>query len=220
MFVVSLEKNTMAYSDFTSVSQLEDRFGLTQRKIRLFSGVPPVTPSPLLQDDLNESAEVPLLTEKAKSEFLIVPVFKELLRRNRHQISVFSGYNFDVVPEQGLAGFCDYLFSTNAQSIDIKAPVFCVVEAKNRTVEEGLAQAGASMWAASVFNERKGTATPAVYGCVTTAYEWVFLRLQQTQLDIDLIQRYSLEEHSLPYLLGVLQHIIDQFLDKPASLAP
>ncbi len=42
-------------------------------------------------------------------------------------------------------------------SIDIKAPVFCVVEAKNRTVEEGLAQAGASMLAAALFNERKDT---------------------------------------------------------------
>ena len=208
----------MAYSDFTSVSQLGDRFGLSQRKVRLFSGIAPIAASSVLQNDLNESAEVPLLTEKAKSEFLIVPVFKELLRRNRHAISVFSGYNFDVVPEQGLVGFCDYLFSTDAESIEIKAPVFCVVKAKNRTVEEGLAQAGAFMWAASVFNERKGTATPAVYGCVTTAYEWVFLRLQQAQLDIDLIQRYSLEEHSLPYLLGVLQHIIDQFLPKPASL--
>lgn len=203
----------MAYSDFTSVSQLEEQFGLTQRKVRLFPDVAPVTPSSVLQNDLNESAVVPLLTEKAKSEFLIVPVFKELLRRNRHAISIFSGYNFDVAPQQGLVGFCDYLFSTETQSIDIKAPVFCIVEAKNRAVEEGLAQAGASMLAAALFNERKGVDTPAIYGCVTTAYEWVFLRLQGNVLDIDIIQRYSLEAHSLPYLLGVLQHIVDQFLD-------
>jgi hypothetical protein len=208
----------MAYSDFTSVSQLEDRFGLSQRKVRLFRDVAPIVPSETLQQDLTESAAVPLLTEKAKSEFLIVPIFKELLRRNQYAISVFSGYNFDVIPEQGLVGFCDYLFSTDAQSIDIKAPVFCVVEAKNRTVEEGLAQAGASMWAAAIFNERKGTPTRAIYGCVTTAYEWVFLRLENTQLDVDLIQRYSLEEHSLPYLLGVLQHIVDLFM-RPKSLA-
>jgi hypothetical protein len=214
-----IKKTAMAYSDFTSILQLEDRFGLTQRKVRLFPDVAPVAPSTILQNDLTESAVVPLLTEKAKSEFLIVPIFKELLRRNRYAISIFSGYNFDVTPDQGLAGFCDYLFSTDAQSIDIKAPVFCVVEAKNRTVEEGLAQAGASMWAAAIFNERRGTAPPAIYGCVTTAYEWVFLRLAQTQLDIDLIQRYSLEEHSLPYLLGVLQHIVDQFIGQK-SLTP
>ncbi len=69
------------------------------------------------------------------------------------------------------------------------------------------------MLAAALFNERKGTAQPAIYGCVTTAYEWVFLRLHDAILDIDITQCYSLEEHSLPYLLGVMQHIIDQFID-------
>lgn len=203
----------MAYSDFVSISQLEDQFGITQNRTRLFEGVSPVAASQTLQNELYESASLPLLTEKAKSEFLIAPIFKELRRHNQYAISFFSGYNFDVAAEQGLTGFCDYLFTTETHSIDIKAPVFCVVEAKNRTVEEGLAQAGASMLAAALFNERKGTSQPALFGCVTTAYEWVFLRLHDGILDIDITQRYSLEEHSLPYLLGVMQHIVNQFIN-------
>jgi hypothetical protein len=203
----------MAYSDFVSISQLEDQFGITQNLTRLFVGVPPVLPSETLSSELYESASLPLLTEKAKSEFLIAPILKEIRRHNHYAISVFSGYNFDVEATKGLAGFCDYLFSTETRSIDIKAPVFCVVEAKNRTVEEGLAQAGASMIAVSLFNARKGTGEGAIYGCVTTAYEWVFLRLENNLLDIDITQRYSLEEHSLPYLLGVIQYIVEQFLD-------
>ncbi|TAE32913.1 MAG: hypothetical protein EAZ91_03370 [Cytophagales bacterium] len=203
----------MAYSDFVSISQLEDQFGISQNLTRLFVGVRPVSASATLTTELYESASLPLLTEKAKSEFLIAPILKEIRRLNNFSISVFSGYNFDVEAEKGLVGFCDYLFSTETHSIDIKAPVFCVVEAKNRTVEEGLAQAGASMIAASVFNARKGTGEGVIYGCVTTAYEWVFLRLQDNILDIDITQRYSLEEHSLPYLLGVIQHIVEQFLD-------
>lgn len=203
----------MAYSDFVSITQLEDQFGIVQNRTRLFEGVPPVVASETLRNELYESASLPLLTEKAKSEFLIAPIFKEIRRRNQYAISFFSGYNFDVVPEQGLTGFCDYLFTTETHSIDIKAPVFCVVEARNRTVEEGLAQAGASMLAAMLFNQRRDTAEPVIYGCVTTAYEWVFLRLHDAILDIDITQRYSLEEHSLPYLLGVMQHIIEQFID-------
>ena len=203
----------MAYSDFVSLSQLEDQFGLIQNRTRLFEGVAPLTPSDTLRNELYESASLPLLTEKAKSEFLIAPIFKELRRRNGYAISVFSGYNFDVLAEKGLTGSCDYLFSPDTHSIDIKVPVFCVVEAKNRTVEEGLAQAGASMLAASIFNDRKGTSVPVTYGCVTTAYEWVFLQLHDGVLDIDITQRYSLEEHSLPYLLGVLQHIVSHFVD-------
>jgi hypothetical protein len=167
----------MAYSDFTQVSQLEDKFGIQQKLTRIFEVVAPVEPSILLKNELQESFSLPLLTEKAKSELLIAPIFKELRRHNHFSISFYSGYLFDVQPENGLSGYCDYLFTTETQSIDIKAPVFCIVEAKNRSVEEGIAQAGASMIAAQIFNERKQRPTEAIFGCVTTAYEWIFLKL-------------------------------------------
>jgi hypothetical protein len=201
----------MAYSDFTQVSQLEDKFGIQQKLTRIFDAVIPVEPSSLLKNELQESFSLPLLTEKAKSELLIAPIFKELRRNNHFRISFYSGYLFDVQPENGLSGFCDYLFTTETQSIDIKAPVFCIVEAKNRSIEEGIAQAGASMIAAKIFNERKQRPTEAIFGCVTTAYEWIFLKLNDNILEIDITQRYSLEEHSLPYLLGVLQAIVQEF---------
>ena len=201
----------MAYSDFTQVSQLEDKFGIQQKLTRIFNVVIPIEPSILLKNELQESFSLPLLTEKAKSELLIAPIFKELRRNNHFTISFYSGYLFDVQPENGLTGYCDYLFTTETQSIDIKAPVFCVVEAKNRSVEEGIAQAGASMIAAKIFNERKQRPTEAIFGCVTTAYEWIFLKLDNNIFEIDITQRYSLEEHSLPYLLGVLQAIIQEF---------
>lgn len=201
----------MAYSDFTQVSQLEDKFGIQQKLTRIFDVVTPIEPSILLKNELHESFSLPLLTEKAKSELLIAPIFKELRRNNHFTISFYSGYLFDVQPENGLSGYCDYLFTTETQSIDIKAPVFCIVEAKNRSVEEGIAQAGASMIAAKIFNERKQRPTEAIFGCVTTAYEWIFLKLDNNILEIDITQRYSLEQHSLPYLLGVLQAIIQEF---------
>ncbi len=201
----------MAYSDFTQVSQLEDKFGIQQKLTRIFGIVKPLEPSILLKNELQESFSLPLLTEKAKSELLIAPIFKELRRHNNFSISFYSGYLFDVQPENGLTGYCDYLFTTETQSIDIKAPVFCIVEAKNRSVEEGIAQAGASMIAAKIFNDRKQRPTEAIFGCVTTAYEWIFLKLDNNILEIDITQRYSLEEHSLPYLLGVLQVIVQEF---------
>jgi hypothetical protein len=201
----------MVYSDFTQVSQLEDKFGIQQKLTRIFDVVAPIEPSILLKNELKESFSLPLLTEKAKSELLIAPIFKELRRYNHFTISFYSGYLFDVQPENGLTGYCDYLFTTETQSIDIKAPVFCIVEAKNRSVEEGIAQAGASMIAAKIFNERKQRPTEAIFGCVTTAYEWIFLKLNDNILEIDITQRYSLEEHSLPYLLGVLHAIVQEF---------
>ena len=201
----------MAYSDFTQVSQLEDKFGIQQKLTRIFDVIMPLEPSILLKNELQESFSLPLLTEKAKSELLIAPIFKELRRHNHFTISFYSGYLFDVQPENGLTGYCDYLFTTETQSIDIKAPVFCIVEAKNRSVEEGIAQAGASMIAAKIFNDRKQRPTEAIFGCVTTAYEWIFMKFNDNILEIDITQRYSLEQHSLPYLLGVLQRIVQEF---------
>jgi hypothetical protein len=200
----------MAYSDFTQVSQLEDKFGIQQKLTRIFEVIEPIEPSILLNNELQESFTLPLMTEKAKSELIIAPIFKEIRRYNHFSISFYSGYIFDVEPENGLTGYCDYLFTTETQSMDIKAPVFCIVEAKNRSVEEGIAQAGASMIAAKIFNDRKQHPTKAIFGCVTTAYEWIFLRLYHNILEIDITQRYSLEQHSLPYLLGVLQQIIKE----------
>ncbi len=106
------------------MSQLEDQFGITQNRTRLFEGVAPVLASETLRNELYESASLPLLTEKAKSEFLIAPIFKEIRRHNNYATSFFSGYNFDVYAEKGLTGFCDYLFTAETHSIDIKAPVF------------------------------------------------------------------------------------------------
>ncbi len=65
----------MAYSDFTQVSQLEDKFGIEQKLTRIFGVVEPIEPSSLLKNELNESFSLPLLTEKAKSELLIAPYF-------------------------------------------------------------------------------------------------------------------------------------------------
>ena len=54
------------------------------------------------------------------------------------------------------------------------------------------------------FNEREHTPRPAVYGCVTTGTQWLFLKLEGDNLFIDSTQYYL---HDLPKLLGILVHI-------------
>ena len=78
---------------------------------------------------------------------------------------------------------------------------------KNRGIEEGIAQAGAEMYAAQIFNEQEGTPTPIIYGCVTTAFDWLFLRLENKVLYID-TKRYYVNETELPKLLGILHYIV------------
>ena len=82
------------------------------------------------------------------------------------------------------------------------------MEAKNRTVEEGLGQCAAEMYAARLFNKEFGQPAEVIFGAVTTGFEWVFLQLQGNEIQIDLDARIFLNE--LPVLLGALQWVIDQ----------
>ena len=201
----------MAYSDFTLISDLEDRFGIIQKRKNIFPNPTSLFPSDRLLWDLEDAELVPINTEKAKSEHLIVPILKEILRKNRN-FSYFSGFQFDVDKERGLAGFCDYIFSTETDAIEIKSPVFCIIEAKNRSIEDGYAQAGAEMIASRIFNEKKGKPTPIIYGCVTNAFDWSFLQLENDILWID-TERYYLETNSLPQILSILQTIVNIYVN-------
>ena len=202
----------MAYSDFKTIRQFEEKFGFQQRLESLFQkrDLHAVKPSEHLTFDLQEAAEIALLnSEKAKSEFIISPILRELRRRNK-TFAFFSGYAFDVDKAQKLTGVCDFLLSTNVHAVEIKSPVVCLVEAKNRTIEEGFGQCAAEMYAARLLNERDDEPYRTIYGCVTTASEWHFLRLEDNFIIIDR-DRYLLSE--LGILLAIFEKII-QFYTK------
>jgi hypothetical protein len=200
----------MAYSDFKNLKQLQEKFGILNKKTSLFNKIKSIKPSEYLLHDLQEAKDYPIYaSEKAKSEFIITPLIKEIRRINQH-FKLYSGYNFDVAPEMGLNGFCDYLLSSDVESFEINSPVFCLIEAKDRSVEEGFAQAGAEMYAAKIFNEKNGQALPCIYGCVTNAEAWNFLKLEENTLFIDDKKYYSIEEDELlPQLLGAFKAIVD-----------
>ena len=210
MYCITQNEFIMPYSDFKSLRQLEKQFGITYTFDHIFADIQPVTPSHYLTHDLLEAQDYPTYpSEKAKSELMIMPVIKEI-KRNNPSFQVFSGFSFDVDSSQGLNGFCDYLFSKEPKILEIKSPVFCVVEAKDRTVEEGFAQAASEMYAAILFNESEGRPTPTVFGCVTNSDVWVFLRLDEKKLTID-ETRYYLIESSLTNLLGAFNKIVNFF---------
>ena len=196
----------MAYSDFT-LAKLTQRVGVGYTRTQLSANwIWQATVSPMLQEQLATNQLFPLLTEKAKSEFLIVPILQELYRNNPDKITIFSGFSLDV--SELLNGFCDYIISHEPLRLEVTAPVFCVVEAKNRTVEEGLGQCGAEMVAAWQFNAAANEPVSEVYGAVTNGYEWIFLRYAGTVLEIDTARFYI---EALPQLLGALQTVVDSY---------
>jgi hypothetical protein len=198
----------MAYSDFKTLQMLKKEIGLSYQLQSLFP--PPVQglqPSEHLLFDLQEAKTYGLLSEKAKSEMLITPLLKEVRRKNSQSISFFSGVSLDTNIEK-LNGICDYIFSYAPRVLELTTPIFCIVEAKNRTLEESFAQCAAEMYASYVFNEQNNEKQAIIYGAVTNAYEWAFLKYENNLIFID-EDRYALQ--NVEILLGVFQLIIDTY---------
>ena len=202
----------MAYNNFT-VDMLIQQFGLRiETQANLFAGAAPVLPSARLQETLAETVPLALevSTEKARSELIISPVLVEARRQFLGQISLFSGVDFTVDAEAGLAGVCDFLLSLSPLQLVVQAPVIAVVEAKNDNIKSGLGQCAAEMLAAQRFNARRGTETPTLYGVVTTGSAWRFLRLSGVEVVIDATE-YHIEQ--LETILGILAFMVREALE-------
>jgi hypothetical protein len=199
----------MAYNKFKKLEQLRKSFGITDIQTTwLPQQLSNFLVSQHLLDDLHAAKEETLGTEKAKSEYIITPILKELRKHNKQNFKSFSGYEFNVDKKQGLNGFCDFILSLDSQKSEITAPVFCLVEAKNAEIDRGYAQCGAEMYAAQIFNEQEGLPNKIIYGCVTNAFSWCFLKLEGKNLyiDTDYVPLSFGEPHKV---LAVLQWILE-----------
>ncbi|TAE18027.1 MAG: hypothetical protein EAZ95_05420 [Bacteroidetes bacterium] len=200
----------MAYNKFKKLEQLQKDFGINHlSRTWISTTLPPFQASTLLLQNLEEAVNEPMFTEKARSEYVIAPIIKELKRQNPHKMSSFSGYEFDVDKSQNLNGFCDFILTTVPNKLDITSPIFCLVEAKKDSIEKGWGQCGAEMYAAQIFNEREGTPQKAIYGCVSTGFLWCFLKLVGKELWIE-PNLVPLTFQNPQDVLAVLQWILDE----------
>ena len=172
--------------------------------------------STYLQTILDVNLQQSLVTEKAKSEFIIAPILFEIARTNRESISFFSGHNLDVEKSLGLKGFCDFLFAGVSKSLIIKEPIFCIVEAQNDNLAKGISQCIAEMYASRILNDRQKKSIKTIYGCVTIGYLWQFLKLEDNLVSQD-NTIYSLKD--LSEILGVLQFMVASTVPPSSSLA-
>ncbi|NER35588.1 MAG: hypothetical protein F6J93_16615 [Oscillatoria sp. SIO1A7] len=197
----------MVYSEF-KFNEIVKQFDLSlTEKPGLFAGVPEIEPSELLKELLKDNIPLALNinTEKARSEMIIAPILLEVRRQANYRISLFSGSEFDVAPEKGLNGTCDFLLSLSSENLFIKAPVITIVEAKKENIKAGLGQCVAEMLAAQLFNQQEGNAIPVIYGAVTSGNVWRFLKIEANKLSIDAEEYYI---NQVAKILGVLRMAI------------
>ena len=200
----------MAYSDF-SLDDLESKFGVTNCQKRLFPKVKSMPLSRRLKEELVEAKELLIRSEKAKSELIVVPILKEFRRKNNKFFTIFSGENFLGDDTLGLRGECDFILAYDTGSYDLQFPIFQIVQAKKNDIEIGVPQCAAQLIGAQKFNARKGIEIDVLYGCVTTADSWVFLKLENQVLWADTKTYYF---DKIGEVLGVFQIIIDEYKEK------
>jgi len=199
----------MAYRDFT-LKALEKKFGIVGQKTNLFdvSTITKISASEWLNCSLEFGQQLQLMTEKAKSEAIVMPILLELKNRNNNFFTIFSGSTLKVDKERGLNGECDFILSANAKALFIDAPIISIVEAKMGELRWGMGQCGAQMYGAQLQNKEDGEPIDVIYGCVTNSGQWQFLKLEGNSLFIDK-EIYALKE--LETILGIFQHIIDYY---------
>ncbi|NJL89922.1 MAG: hypothetical protein HC916_09165 [Coleofasciculaceae cyanobacterium SM2_1_6] len=192
----------MVYSEF-KLGNLIKQFDLSiNENSNLFVDIPDLEYSEHLKFCLKENVAlaVDINTEKARSELIIAPVLLEVRRQMNYQISLFSGTEFNVAPDRGLNGTCDFLISLSPERLFIDAPVITLVEAQKEDIKAGFGQCAAEMLAAQLFNHREGNSLTTIYGVVTSGTAWRFLKLKDDIIYINTVEYYI---NQIAKILGI-----------------
>ena len=203
----------MAYSQYSTLRAVKKQLGITVVNQPLFAETSLIEPSSWLVETLqrNLKQRVGYFSEKSRSEAIVFPVLMELKSLNGDQFTLYSGAILEADKEKGLNGECDFILGLSKQNIELEAPIFCIVEAKDNDLELGLPQCIAQMCGAKIYNEQDGTILPFIFGGVTTGESWLFLKLVDDVVFVDTRQYYI---EKLDALLGVLELITMQYLPK------
>jgi len=198
----------MSYGDFDLKRVKQDLGVALTEKQNVFSAVKSVDISSTLTEILAEN--IPLArainTEKARSELIIANILVEVRKILKHNVSLFSGIEFNIDKEKGLNGFCDFIISASQEQLTLSSPVITVVEAKNENIIGGLGQCIAEMVAASIFNKEEGNRIRRLYGVVTTGTAWKFIKMEGLDVVIDL-DEYSIENSGK--IVGILLEMLN-----------
>lgn len=106
----------MAYNKF-KIEDLQNKLQINIKREFWLNPEPLQYPEDkLLEVCLQQTTNMYLGSEKSRSEFLIAPVLQAFQRKNADNLSVFSGYEFNIDKSKALNGFCDFILSSSPNS--------------------------------------------------------------------------------------------------------
>ena len=193
----------VAYGDFT-LEQVGRAFGLTTQGADLFPGLQTAEVPEQLRVTLAKRTQLALISEKARSEFIVVPILLASRDLSPTPLAIFSGQRLDVDPARGLVRECDFILAAGPPVPPLRAPIVTIVEAKKNDIEVGLGECVAQMVAARLFNEAAGLMASPIYGDVTTGEVWQFLQLIDDSTLIDERRHYLDNVGTILAALGMM----------------
>jgi hypothetical protein len=93
----------LAYCEFT-LETTEGQLGVTTQETDLFPNLLPVSVPDWLPGLLARGTRLALITEKSRSEFIIVPILLAARELSGDRFSIFSGQRLDVDLERAWSG--------------------------------------------------------------------------------------------------------------------
>ena len=191
----------------TTLKYLRDELGIRVESRAFIPDLPPLAAPGWLNEYLAVNVLSPAInrSEKAVSEMLIAPVLTAVKQHHANKIALFSG---EALTGEDAYGVCDFIIASNPNAYLPEPPIMVLVEAKKQDLYGAIPQCIAEMRAAQHVNEQAGKPTAAMYGCVTTGIQWLFIRLIGHDATVDpIVYLYP----NLPQVLAVFHWIIEQF---------
>ena len=170
----------MAFSDFKTISEVQEKFRITYSEDDFVTSEPS-TPSPEFLQDFEFTREHinVFASEASRCETIIFPILKESYKAYANQYALWIKQS--IAYDDVLNGIPDYFISTRSElgKTVVGSPLILLVEAKKNDFEQGWAQCLAELVAAQKINAKNmnGSAAFPVFGIVTDGTLWQFGRL-------------------------------------------
>ncbi|MBD2608538.1 hypothetical protein H6G81_29450 [Scytonema hofmannii FACHB-248] len=195
----------MAFSNFKIIGEVLKEYQVTYTKANFIEETPFNVPD-YFREDLNEVMQDGVFSnsEFAICENLIYPVLKEVWKKYKTKLTIWSHQSFNY--DEKLSGFPEYIIAKRSPlgQIVFDKPYFILVEAKQDNFETGWAQCLVEMIAARGLNQEMNI---TVFGIVSNGNTWQFGKLERDVFTLN-TTFYTIQE--LDKLFAVVNFIFQE----------
>jgi hypothetical protein len=167
----------MAFSNFKTIGEVLKEYQVTYTQSN-FIREEPFNVTDYFREDLNEVMQDGVVSnsEFAICENLIYPVLKEVWKKYKTKLTIWSHQSFNY--DEKLSGFPEYIIAKRSSlgKVVFDKPYFILVEAKQDNFETGWAQCLAEMIAARGLNQEDNI---IIFGIVSNGNTWQFGKLER-----------------------------------------